>query len=76
MTDEQKIEVIRNQRGRHFKYFDAVAIKYLSQGLDIPADWLTYAEALRNLTEDVDSTTRITEGLLDIIWPEKPKEAE
>jgi len=76
MTNEQKIEIIRDQRDRHFKYFDAVAIKYLSQGLDIPAEWRTYGEALRNLTDDVDNTTRITEGLLDIIWPEKPKEGE
>ena len=73
MTDNEKKEAIRGQRDRYFKYFDAKAIQCLSQGLDIPADWLTYATELRTLTDDVANTTKITEGLLDIIWPEKPE---
>tara|TARA_R110000824_G_scaffold245234_1_gene434239 strand:- start:7 stop:228 length:222 start_codon:yes stop_codon:yes gene_type:complete len=72
MTDNEKKEAIREQRDKYFKSFDAKAIQCLSQGIDIPADWLTYATELRTLTDDVANTTRITEGLLDIIWPDKP----
>jgi len=73
MTDNEKKEAIRSQRHLRFKCFDDKAIQCLSQGIDIPADWLTYATELRTLTDNIANTTRITEGQLDIIWPTKPE---
>ena len=73
ITDNEKIEAIRAQRSRYFIEFDAQAIKCLSQGQAVPDAWLAYAAELRDLTDDVSNTTRITFGLLDIIWPDLPQ---
>ena len=52
---------------------DSKAIQYLSQGLPIPDEWLAYGAALRDLTNDISTTTRMIEGQLEIIWPTKPE---
>ena len=72
MTDDETKMFIRIHRARYFQEFDAKAIQYLSQGLEIPNEWLVYGAELRDLTNDINTTTRMIEGQLEIIWPVKP----
>ena len=58
MTNDETKMFIRIHRTRYFQEFDAKAIQYLSQGLPIPDEWLAYGAALRDLTNDISTTTR------------------
>ena len=56
------------------KQFDKIAIKYLSQGLEIPEEWKAYGQALRDMTKDIDDSKVGLVGDSWIIhWPKKPE---
>ena len=58
MTDKEKKDMIRSHRD--FKEFDAKAIECLSQGKDIPQDWLDFGKMLRDATDNVDDYVTVT----------------
>ena len=51
-----KENYVRANRDNEFKEFDKIAIKYLSQGLEIPEKWKNYGQALRDMTKDIDDS--------------------
>ena len=71
-----KTDFVRIERGGMFTPFDRVAIKYLSKGEDVPSAWLTYAQALRDMTKDIDTKMVLEEdvGIYNISWPTLPSE--
>ena len=72
MDLSQKENYIRANRQNEFKYFDAIAIRYLSQGLEIPSEWKVYATALRNMTDNVDEKVELLNGMWVVHWPPQP----
>ena len=66
---------VRSNRANEFKIFDQMAIKYLSQGLEIPQEWKDYGQALRDMTKDCDdSKVKNVNGMWTIFWPKRPDE--
>ena len=69
-----KENYVRGNRDNEFKQFDKIAIKYLSQGLEIPEEWKAYGQALRDMTKDIDDSKVGLVGDSWIIhWPKKPE---
>jgi len=66
---------VRANRDNEFKVFDQMAMKYLSQGLEIPQEWKDYGQALRDMTKDCDdSKVENITGMWTIHWPKRPDE--
>ena len=60
----QKWRPIRAERDRLLNETDWIVTKNTEAGTEVPADWVTYREALRDITtQNVDE---------DITWPTKP----
>ena len=69
-----KENYVRANRPNEFKEFDKIAIQYLSQGLEIPDEWKVYAQALRDMTKDIDdSKVELVDNSWQIHWPKKPE---
>ena len=69
-----KENYVRANRDNEFKEFDKIAIKYLSQGLEIPEKWKNYGQALRDMTKDIDdSKVELVGNTWIIHWPTKPE---
>lgn len=73
MDVTEKANYVRANRASKFKVFDAIAIRYLSQGLEIPANWQEYATNLREMTENIDdSKVELVDQMWLIHWPPEP----
>jgi len=68
LTAEQKLERLRVERNKLLKATDWVVIKEREEGGSVSnfADWKTYRQALRDITNSATS-------LDDVTWPEKPE---
>lgn len=55
----------RQQRNRLLSASDWVNLRASEQGEPVPPEWLTYRQALRDITEQEDP--------LNIVWPEAPQ---
>ena len=62
-----RTEALREERNRKLAETDWVVIKEREEGGSVSnfADWKTYRQALRDITNDYTS-------LNDVVWPEKP----
>ncbi len=60
------IEYLREERNQKLKDSDWIVIKSLEAGVEIPDDWKTYRQALRDITNTYDN-------LNDVVWPERPE---
>lgn len=56
---------IRKERDRLLAETDWIVTKHAEAGTSVPAEWVTYREALRDITEDGNYHDNIT-------WPTKP----
>lgn len=56
---------IRHERGEILSQSDYMVIKATETGTAIPSEWLTYRQALRDITNQDDP--------FDITWPTKPE---
>ena len=63
-TIRQQWRPIRKERDRLLAESDWVVTKHTEAGTDVPSEWVTYREALRDITDQSDYT--------DITWPTKP----
>ena len=64
---------VRANRATYFKDFDAVAMRYLTKGEEIPDEWKAYGQALRDMTEDCDdSKVSLVGNSWQIHWPQVP----
>lgn len=60
------IEYLREERNQKLKDSDWIVIKSLEAGVEIPDNWKTYRQALRDITNTYDN-------LNDVVWPERPE---
>ena len=67
LTAEQKLGDLRVERDKRLKMTDWIVIKEREEGGSVSnfADWKTYRQALRDITDSATS-------LDDVTWPEKP----
>lgn len=63
---EAPINALRKQRDRIIAETDWIITMHKEKGTDIPTEWKTYRQALRDITETYSS-------LDDVVWPEKPE---
>ena len=63
LTAEQKLNEVRIERDKFLKMSDWTQSRDITLSND--ADWKTYRQALRDITDDATS-------LDDVTWPEKP----
>jgi hypothetical protein len=70
--DASKKQLVRKERALLFKEFDAIAIKHLSTSTEIPTEWATYGQALRDLT-NLECINNIDDDFFEITWPTKPE---
>lgn len=61
---EQRWEEVRVERNKLLSDCDWVVTKYTELKEDLPVDWSTYRQALRDVTSQVDPD--------DLVWPTKP----
>jgi len=68
LTAEQKLNTLRTERNNLLSQSDWVVIKEREEGGSVSnfADWKTYRQALRDITDSATS-------LDDVTWPEKPE---
>jgi hypothetical protein len=64
-TLRQQWRPIRKERDRLLAECDWVVTKHAEAGTSVPSEWITYREALRDITDQSDYT--------DITWPVKPE---
>jgi hypothetical protein len=62
----EKLNMVRTERNRRLAECDWVVTMHKEKGTNIPAEWKTYRQALRDITESFDNDT-------EIIWPTKPE---
>lgn len=63
---EKKSQEVRQVRNKFLQETDWVSIKAKDNGEDVPTDWKTYRQELRDITEQ--------EGFPhNVIWPDKPQ---
>ena len=63
---QDNIKRLRQERDRRLTETDWVTLRAYSQGVAVPAEWATYQQALRDITNTYTS-------LDDVVWPEKPE---
>ena len=68
IIDEHNIKILRMERNNKLAETDWVVIKEREEGGSVSnfADWKTYRQALRDITDSATS-------LDDVTWPEKPE---
>ena len=68
-TDSQiaasKLAVLRDERNAKLAETDWLITMHKEKGTNIPTEWKTYRQALRDITDNATS-------LDDVTWPEKP----
>ena len=64
-TLRQQWRPIRKERDRLLAESDWVVTKNAEAGTDVPSEWVTYREALRDITDQSDVN--------NITWPTKPE---
>lgn len=60
---------LRNLRNRLLTESDWVVSKYTESGQEVPTDWITYRQGLRDITTQTPNDL----SLSNIIWPTKPE---
>lgn len=63
---EWKLQELRDGRTMYLRESDWVVTKALEKGESVPEEWVTYRQALRDITESYTS-------LEDVVWPTKPE---
>lgn len=61
---QQQWATIRAERARLLRESDWIVTKSMERGESIPTPWLTYRQALRDITEQSDPE--------NIVWPQQP----
>ena len=61
----EKLNMVRTERNRRLAECDWVVTMHKEKGTNIPAEWKTYRQALRDITEGFDNDT-------EIVWPTDP----
>lgn len=62
---EWDLQELRDARSMFLRDTDWIVTKSLESGIAIPAEWVTYRQALRDITNTYTS-------LNDVVWPTKP----
>lgn len=60
-----RMELLRVERNKLLAETDWVVTKHTEAGTTIPTEWVTYRQALRDITDNYSN-------LNDVEWPEKP----
>lgn len=63
---EWDLQELRDARSMFLRDTDWIVTKSLESGVAIPTEWVTYRQALRDITDAYTS-------LEDVVWPEKPE---
>ena len=74
LNAEEPYRLLRLERDEKLAACDWVTIKAYSQGVEVPADWAAYQQALRDMTTS-QTPTLDSNGQLDpasVTWPTKP----
>lgn len=70
----EPMRLLRIERNKRLADVDWVTIKYNSQGLQVPNNWKTYTQALRDITDNANPKC-LPDGSLDLSsvnWPVIP----
>lgn len=60
------LEELRKERDIRLQEVDYITLRAYSQGVPVPAEWVAYQQALRDITNTYTS-------LDDVVWPTKPE---
>lgn len=63
---EWDLQELRDVRSMFLRDTDWAVTKSLELGIAVPAEWITYRQALRDITDTYTS-------LEDVVWPTKPE---
>lgn len=63
---EWDLQELRDARSMFLRDTDWIVTKSLEAGVDIPVEWRTYRQALRDITDTHTS-------LENVVWPTKPE---
>ena len=61
-----ELEQLRAERNNKLAECDWVVVKAQEDGTAVPAAWVTYRQALRDITDTYSSID-------DVVWPDKPE---
>ena len=61
----EQLRLLRKERATKLAETDWVVTKYTELGQPIPSEWVTYRQALRDITDTYTSQ-------FDVVWPTKP----
>ena len=61
-----ELEQLRAERNNMLAACDWVVVKAQEDGTAVPAAWVTYRQALRDITDTYSSID-------DVVWPDKPE---
>lgn len=64
---------VREIRDQLLKETDWVVVKYAETGSEIPSNWKTYRQQLRNITENCTPYYQDDRILAGVEWPTKPQ---
>jgi len=65
-SDARALGFLRSERNNLLAASDWVVVKAQEDGTAVPAAWVTYRQALRDITNTYSSID-------DVVWPEKPE---
>ena len=63
---EDRAQSVRAERGMRLQESDWIVIVHSEQGTPVPPEWMTYRQALREVTEQPGFP-------FDVVWPVKPE---
>lgn len=72
----EPMRLLRIERNKRLADVDWIAVKYYSQGLNVPDAWKNYTQALRDITIGADPKC-LPNGRLDldsVAWPSIPSD--
>tara|TARA_A100001015_G_scaffold133019_1_gene147579 strand:+ start:378 stop:755 length:378 start_codon:yes stop_codon:yes gene_type:complete len=69
----EPMRLLRIERNRRLAETDWTAIRAYSQKQDVPENWASYMQALRDLPSTAEPQLDEQGNLTNITWPEKPE---
>lgn len=65
-SDAQALDFLRGERNNMLAACDWVVVKAQEDGTAVPAAWVTYRQALRDITKTYSNVE-------EVVWPDKPE---
>ena len=63
---EEQLRLLRKERNTKLAETDWLVTKHSEAGTSVPSEWVTYRQALRDITDTYSSQ-------FEVVWPDKPE---